>query len=160
MAWEKLDTQTLTGVNDNITTGTIAQKKFIQIISNAIQSGLIDYQQRVGTGTIDTGNNYSRRQSVNGGAESTSVNRTNIDESSSTTSPRMMISYISNISGNEKLIQTFFVNAGTLGSGNAPNRSETVGKWVTSTQFDITEVYNSQSGDYAADSNLTVFGTD
>tara|TARA_R110000824_G_scaffold256217_1_gene445242 strand:- start:203 stop:694 length:492 start_codon:yes stop_codon:yes gene_type:complete len=159
--WNKLDTQTLTGTNDNITTGTIVEKKFIQIISNVVNAvDSIDYQQRFGTGTIDTGNNYTRSQSINGGAESTSVNRSNIDSSVDSATPQIMISYAINVSGYEHLVITNFVAGANSGAGSAPARSQTVGKWVTTTQFDITEVYNSQAGDFNTDSNLTVFGTD
>ena len=42
--WNRLDTQTLTGTNDNITTGTIVEKKFIQIISNVVNAVLIQVE--------------------------------------------------------------------------------------------------------------------
>tara|TARA_R110000803_G_scaffold193967_1_gene256969 strand:+ start:1244 stop:1729 length:486 start_codon:yes stop_codon:yes gene_type:complete len=161
MVWNKLDTKTLTGTADEIVTDIIEVKKCLQIISNVLASGIMDYQQRFGNTTIDTADNYARRQTLNG-AIATSAPRSNIDEgSTATATPHMMVSNVINLSSNEKLVQTLFVNAGSLGAGNPPNVSITYGKWTnTSNQIDILNVYNSQAGDYAADSNLTVFGTD
>ena len=160
MPWNKLDTKTLTGTADEIVTDIIEVKKCLQIISNTIQSGNIDYNHRFGNTTIDSGNNYARRQTVNG-AIATSAPRSSIDASADSISPQIMVSNVINLSSNEKLVQDLFVNAGSLGAGNPPNVSITYGKWTnTSNQIDILNVYNTQAGDYAADSNLTVFGTD
>ena len=161
MAWSKLNSKTLVGTADEIVTDVIEEKKFLQIISNVLASGIMDYQQRFGNTTIDTGSNYARAQALNG-ISAVSAPRTNIDEgSTATATSHMMISNVFNVNSEEKLVETLFVNAGSAGAGNAPNFSLTWGKWANTTNaIDILNVYNSQAGDYAADSNLTVFGTD
>lgn len=161
MVWSKLDSKTLDGSAEEIVTDVFEEKKFLWIISNVINSGRVDYQQQFGNTTVETGQYYARRQVVNGVDSAGSAPRYNVDESSSSETPRMMISNVINIGAKEKLVQTLFVNAGADGAGTAPSMSLTWGKWSEATdQIDILRVYDTQSGSYATDSNLTVFGTD
>ena len=49
----------------------------------------------------------------------------------------------------------------TTGAGNAPNRTEWVGKWAnTSNAITRVDVTNTGSGSYAEGSEVTVYGTD
>tara|TARA_R110002126_G_scaffold288346_1_gene441994 strand:- start:60 stop:1217 length:1158 start_codon:yes stop_codon:yes gene_type:complete len=67
-----------------------------------------------------------------------------------------------NIAGEEKLVMGDSLYVGSLtGAGYAPSRQEYTGKWAnTSNQVDIIESENGGVGNLAADSNLSILGSD
>ena len=160
--WVEVGRTTLGSAGDTIDVSSLADKRYYMVLVDGISSGSIDFQQRFGSGgTVDTGSNYSRRQSVNGAADGTSVNRSNIDSSIDGSVNQFMVSYIANLSGKEKLVQDQIVEGGASGSGTAPERSETVGKWVnTSNPIDVMRLYNTQAGSYNTNSEVVVLGWD
>lgn len=159
--WIELGRTTLGGTADIIDTASLADKRYFIVLSYCLNSGAIELAQRLGNSTIDTGNNYARRQSVNGATDATSVSRGNIDSSINPTSPHFMVSFIANRSTSEKLVQTWYIAQNTAGAGTAPQRSDTVGKWVETTNpIDIIQTQNVGGGDFAANSQQVVLGWD
>lgn len=158
MAWAKLDSTTLGSVGDSITTSIFTTKKFIQVMANIFDSGTFSTVARFNG---DTGTNYASRFSESGGADSIDVsNSIGLVGSRSYTAPVFTISYILDIPTEEKLCISFLVGQSTAGAGTAPIRDETVMKWVN-TSDGITSItrLNQAGGDMAANSNLTVLGT-
>ena len=164
MAWAKAGTGT--GSGDDFDTGVFTASKFIQVLYHfEATGGDIHGQNRVGSTTIDSGNNYAWRYSTNGTADTTSTSRDIIYESSATSNTGesgFRFLYIGNIASEEKLIIGFSIDQVATGAGTAPNRMEIAHKWVnTSNQIDIVGGHNSSgAGDFTTDSNLSVLGSD
>ena len=81
----------------------------------------------------DSGSNYSRRYSNDGGSpDGTDISQTSLFGSGLTFGDynQFMVSYISNLSGNEKLGITHIASGQTTGASNAPSRWEGVSKWA------------------------------
>ena len=109
----------------------------------------------------DTGSNYARRYSANGGSDSTNVNQDNFPTNYDM-NPCFNILNIMNIADQEKLIEggTCELNQ-TTGAGTAPNRMELTGKWTnTSNAINQVNCYQTGSGDFAVGSEVVVLGYD
>ena len=109
----------------------------------------------------DTGSNYSIRESVNGGADSTNVSQANTDNITGTVTGNVFATvHILNEASKEKL----FISDGlesASGAGNSPERKEMVGKWAnTSAQITTIKANNGGTGSFADGSEVTVYGTD
>jgi len=154
--WEELGRDTLTTTGDSMTV-TIPVRKFLNIIVYAINSGTISTQI---TFNGDTGTNYARRRSDNGGADTSNTSEYNVSVSTAVAGIIYSESYVINIATQEKLVISSTSNI-VSGAGTAPTRRENAGKWVNTTDA-ITSVTctNNQSGSYLADSYLIVLGHD
>ena len=159
MAWGKNGTpDTLTGTADVLTISDMTANTFLGVMCQTIPSGNANPKITLNN---DTGSNYARRRSEEGGADATAVSQTEIDYGRDPTELIFTTSYMVNISSEEKLIIMNVVANNTNGAGNAPKRAEMVWKWVnTSSQITRIDVTNSQTGDFAIDSNLSALGTD
>ena len=116
---------------------------------------------RVGDGTIDTGTNYTDRFSINGGVDADTPNSDNIDFFPVTNAhDKWVVICIDNNPTGEKLIIGHTTDRNTLGAGTAPNRMETVGKWVETGQIDSIRIQNPSTGDFDAGSQVVVLGWD
>jgi hypothetical protein len=159
MAWAKNGTpDTLTGTADVLTISDMTANTFLGVMCQTIPSGNANPKMTLNN---DTGSNYARRRSEEGGSDTTVINQTEIDFGRDPTELVFSISYMINVSTEEKLVIMNNVTNNTNGAGNTPKRSEMVWKWVnTSDSITRTDVTNSQTGDFAIDSNLSVLGTD
>ena len=159
MAWAKLATKTLTSSSNTIIPSTFTGNKFLFVISHHL--GMSDATNNDAFNfNSDTASNYARRQSANGNSDTTSTSQTKA-ELYGWNYQDFAITYIVNISTEEKLLIHFKVNQGTAGAGTAPYRSENVAKW-TNTSAQITDLsYNIVSGSptFSSDSNLSILGT-
>jgi len=159
MAWAKLATDTLTGTNANLTTGTIDGKTFLHIFYHAIPSASLTHNW---TFNNDGGSDYATRDSRNGGADNTNVNGTkhNMSPAMPDSTPSFCVMYQINIATEEKLTIGFIVFQNTAGAGTAPQRVELVGKYVETTN-QITDMdLTASTSTFATDSNLSAIGTD
>ena len=159
MAWIKLGTTTLGSAGDSMAITDLTAKKFNQFLWHDLSSGNTSTSIRFNANSNAV---YSHRNSGNGGADSTQVSQTIIDEPLDYANDRMNIHYVCSISGEEKLGMMWEVTRGTAGATAAPNRAEMVYKFVPSPDADITQISytNDQSGDYDTSSNLSALGTD
>ena len=169
MAWAKDSSTTLSSASGTIASGTITTPhKFNQYLVNIPSKSNINGLNF--TFNSDTSSNYADRNSVNGGADSTSTSNgfyydDNTGGSASGGNARLQIGYIINISTEEKLGITFTVDSNGSASSTAPIRSENVGKWSnTSNQINSWGKNVNQGVPATAtlgiDSNLSVLGTD
>lgn len=161
MAWTKGGTTTLTGGSDTITVSDMTATIFNFVITH---QNITDYG--VGGQLVfanDTASNYAHNMCLNGGSNSTGTNQAHIDfASDNTTDSQFGIAYVVNIDSKEKLVLGYITSMGGSGAGNDPDRREQAAKYTGSSQFirvDITNI-NPGMGDFLADSNLTVLGTD
>ena len=164
MAWAKLATKTLAGSASNVTTDTFTASKFNQTLGHVISTGSTMYPYQRYSGNAN--NVYAYRYNENGavGADQTSVSTSGQSATQAgTANSTFVANYICSITGEEKLIISFFMESGTAGAGNAPKRVELVGKFVPSPDANITEykIYDYYSASYlATDTNATVLGSD
>ena len=158
MAWAKNGTpSTLTGTADVITISDLTAKTNLVVLWHRLNSGASAGKI---TFNSDTGYNYARRHSYNGGGDSTSTIGTGVNIYANDTTPNFVICYIINISTQEKLFMNFCVEQNTAGAGTAPNRVENIGKWANnSSQITRIDVTNTEAGDFAIGSNLSAIGT-
>ena len=132
--WEELADTTFT--SSGVSAQTFTAKKYIlcQFWFTSDASGNGQYFQLGDTGGIDTGSTYARRFSINGGADSTSANQSKIYFAPQTGAVTHFVNmFIVNNASNEKLVIVHATTNNGAGAGNAPQRRETVGKWVETT---------------------------
>jgi hypothetical protein len=159
--WVELGRTTLGSSGDNITVSSLDDKRYYMILHHSTTTG--------GNSTpairlnSDTGSNYSTRNSSNGGADSTVTSDTHAGTAVTSTGSNNLfaLSYISNLSSKEKLIQTWGTNFNSSGASNVPPRRERVSKWAnTSDVINTITHYNPDTGDFATGSELVVLGWD
>ena len=163
MAWAKNGTpDTLSGTSDTIEITDLTSKLFNQTITHLIASGAISQSLRLGSTSLDSGTNYADRLSDNGGSDVTGTTQSSIRAGGNITDiDSFIVYYFINIAAEEKLVIGHCVDESASGATTAPFRREFVGKWTnTSNQTDVLGFVNGQSGDYAANSNLSALGTD
>ncbi len=132
--WEELADTTFT--SSGVSAQTFTAKKYLWcqfwFTSDASADG--QHFQLGDTGGIDTGSTYTRRFSLNGGSDITAVNQSKIYFASQTGSATHFVNmFMVNNASNEKLVTIHSVSNNGAGAGNAPQRRETVGKWVETT---------------------------
>ena len=163
MAWGFLGTTTLVSTSDNCEITGITSKKFINVVFHGIPSGQIDGYFRFNS---DSTTKYANRRSENGNTDQTAVsqNKTFFTRGVTAypTNSTFSVGYICDIDGEEKLYIAFCATDGGTGASNDPDRMEVVGKYVPSPSARITAIndFNSDSGDWAVDTNITAIGTD
>lgn len=156
--WEELGRTTLGSAGDTITVSSFPARKYLQIHINLVGTG----------GTIsagaqfngDGGSNYSRRESNNGGADTTATSQTSMVLTGASTYINYchILNFI-NVSSLEKLGTGFRFETGTAGAGTAPGKQESTHKWAnTSSQITSITVTNTGTGDYAIGSEVVVLG--
>ena len=159
--WVELARTTLGSAGDNITVSSLDDKRYYMILHNSTTTG--------GNSTpairlnSDTGSNYSTRASSNGGSDTTATSQSHAGTAVTSTGSNNLfaLSYISNLSSKEKLIQTWGTNFNSSGASNAPSRRERVSKWTnTSDVINTITHHNPDTGDYAIGSEIVVLGWD
>ena len=154
MVWGKAGSTTLTTTGDDITS-SVSNSNTYTTMSYHINSGNIGTQIRFNG---DTGSNYSKRTSEEGGSDTTATSQSGIFSVSAGSHPMFQIEYICNISSEEKLVIGF--NGWGAGTG-APARTEIAGKWANTSDVISSMTHNNTgNGDYNTDSNLSVLGSE
>lgn len=161
MAWQKLGSTKLTTAADTITVDGFTAKKHLMIQIHTLGVGAINNRLRFNN---DSGNNYAYRISGNGGSDSTTTSHAGIPfGNGNTQDPDNAFDniYVINEQTKEKLVIGHTITDEGTGAGNAPQRNEVVAKWAnTSNAITRVDLVNTSSGDFAADSEITVYGTD
>lgn len=157
--WEELGRTTLGGTADTISVAGFAARKHLTVIITLLASTSINSAV---TFNGDTANNYSRRFSTDGGADTSEVSQAGLLAHIGTPStPQFSVHEIINVAANEKLVLSKIVSQGTAGAGNATSRREVSGKWAnTVAQITTVTVTNVGAGDYASGSSVVVLGHD
>ena len=162
-AWEELASVDLSGgAATTLSSGTFTPKKYLMIQAFCdAASGATDRKLIVGTGgSIDTGGNYSRRRADNGtDSASASSSRIMSLADGAAAGEFFVEGFFTNVSSREKMFIGQGVTQGTAGAGNAPSRTEAVGKWAnTSGQINIINIV--ADANMGTKTRLTVWGFD
>ncbi len=165
MAWQKNGTpDTLAGSGDVLEISDLTPLKFNVFLSHNIAASAVPQAfVRLGNTTADAGNNYAFRISRNSATDVTGAPNASLPFETFTgaNDSSFGIIYAVNIETDEKLTIEFNISGASGGAATVPNRQESVGKWVnTSDQFNVVNLFNSGTGDYAINSNLSALGTD
>ena len=161
--WVELGRTTLGSAASTITVSSLPDKRYYMYLVDGHRTSVtVDGFVRLGNGSVDTGSNYSRRLSPTGTSDSTLINQTGISDWYPSTSDTnfLTVGYISNLSGNEKLIMDNKVTQNTAGASTAPNRIEQVGKWINTSNPLDTVNFNASSNTFASGSEVVVLGWD
>jgi len=157
--WQELASVNASGSSNVLSSGTITAKKYlwIQCYSEGTSGDIwTDFNN-------DTGANYSRRYSIDGGSDLTNGSLTalsNFHNAGRAGKEAFSNWFIINNQSNEKLIICHSIQQNTSGAAFAPNRLEIVGKWAN-TSNQITEIdFDSKSGNFGSNSILKVWGAD
>ena len=158
--WEELKSVSLSSGADTLDTGSFTSKKYLWIQAfipeGAAHQGYIYFNN-------DTGANYARRGSINGGSDITGAPDDEINWSHDTNSAKYLNMFVINKSDKEKLCIAEYMDYNSAGAGNAPNRIEWVYKWAnTSAQISSVKLYNQEnsSTDFPSGTLLKVWGFD
>ena len=157
--WVELGRTTLGSSGDSISIASLPDKRYYMLLGNHFKTGAIAHALQMNS---DTGTSYNNRCSISGGADFTNVSRTRLENwGSGNTNPDFLVAYVSNLASKEKLVTEHFVDRGTAGAGNAPNRRENVGKWSnTSNSISEFDSFNYGAGDFTTGSEVVVLGWD
>lgn len=157
--WKQLGRTTLESAGDTISVGSLADKRYLMYLLDAKPSGVIESGYRMNG---DTNNNYSWRQSTDGGADTTDGGTSNINGDAATPSGESFsVGYLANYATKEKLLLNHNASFSTAGATVAPNRMQSVGKHAqTSVAVNALSTQNFEAGNYNTGAELVVLGWD
>lgn len=161
MAWGKTGVhETLISTDDNIEVISMSDSVFNTVLSHTISSGGNTAHYFSFNDTTDS--DYSYRQSENGAAEASAIDVADVVyDTGGDTFDKFSISYIFNISTEEKLVMGWGINAKTAGAATEPARGEFVWKWdnITDPISTIENDTSTQTGTYDIKSNISALGS-
>jgi hypothetical protein len=159
MVWAKNGTPTTLGsAGDDMDITDLTETKFKQFLIHLIPTGDASLDMTLNN---DSGSDYARRTSFDGGSDGTDTSATKLDIGFGNAHDKFYVHYWVDISGEETLGISFVCNRNTAGAGTAPRRGEQVLKYTdTSAQVTRVDCNNSLSGSYDTDSNISALGTD
>jgi len=160
--WEELGSGSSDGSSQTFTTGTFTAKKYLWFQAFNIGGGTsADVWLRVND---DTGANYVRTFTSNGGSNDVAINQSNGVSNvviSGTSGQAFCNGLIINKSDEEKFMFVDQIVNSNTGAGNAPNlRYESFNKWTnTSSQINKISIV-SQTGNFSSGCYIKVWGFD
>jgi len=153
MVWGKAGSTTLTAGGNAMTVSSLPNSVFGMALGKHTAGGT-DIKLNG-----DTDSNYAVRRNVNG---SSSENyNTNVSDAYITDSrgyPHFNVTYLCNISGEEKLWINHNVHESSGGASVATTREEAVGKWTGTGVVTSFEYHNWAGSTYASGDNVSVLG--
>ena len=149
--WEELASVELGAEADELSSGTIAAKKYLWVQAYVKKTGTANTRWRFNN---DTGSNYALRQSGNGLTDTTPSSQTSIFTHANTSDNALVNMFIINNSANEKLLIAHETARGS-------DRREVVAKWSnTSSQITEIDLVQLDSGGFSAGTLMKVWGSD
>lgn len=159
MAWELLKTDTLSGTSDTITLSSLDAKESLFVEGTILNSGsLNDIALEFNS---DSGNNYCRRYHA-GDTKSSDTNQPyiEIEQGSAFSHPFYFYANISNVQDENKICHSMFIDSNGTSTSSAPRFAEVFGVWNNSSDsINQIELQNNGSGDFAANSIFSCWGT-
>lgn len=158
MAWAKEGSDLLTCTAVTVTV-PISGVKFYTHMTHDIGSGGA-MQQLLRFSGSSGGTDYAYRRSENGGSDTTGISTHFIGGFHPQADTGFVVGYTVDISGEEKLAICWGVGDGGSGAANDPERREVVGKYTVTTTATSIDFDVSVASNFAADTELSVLGTD
>ena len=161
--WKLLGRNKIGSATSDFNVPSLDNKRYYMILTNiqGKNSSGVNWQTRMGNGSINTSSIYGMRYSLNGATDSATDNQDYIQSGTNPTDqPQFSVGYIANISGQSKLYMSRDVNQQTAGAGNAPKRGEYTGKWKSNDVVDVIGATTTSSYTMSADSEMVVLGWD
>jgi len=158
--WKELGRTTLGTAGDSISVGSLADKRYYQVLISGLDTGgAIGARMNLNG---DTGNNYAYRYSENGAADGTGTSAAvGLYSSTGQASPFFYTGYLSNLAAKEKLNLGHIIHQLAAGAATAPLRSETVNKWAnTADAVSTIACNNASAGSYNTGSEVVILGWD
>ena len=159
--WEELASVELSSASDTLSSGTITAKKYLWVQTYVkATGGTVEPDSRFNG---DSGSNYADRYSINGSSDSTGTSLTKGVRGLGCPYRAFFNDFIINNASNEKLVIRNVIYPPTSGSGSAPSRRETVGKWAnTSNQITSIDWVDNSGGAGQMDTGsiIKVWGSD
>ena len=160
MAWGKAGSTTLSSAGDDIDITSLSESKTRMIMSHVLNSGAC--QNKVTFN--DTGSSkYACRIQYNDDPEDLRVNQNFIphwDGNDNASNDQFVVSYLCDVEGEEKLGMYWSLDRGTAGAGNTIRAREMAYKFIDTPKITRFDLNNQGSGDYGADSNVTILGSE
>ena len=157
MAWGKAGSTTTTSSASSMDSGTMSASKFNQILCHVSGLSASTFCETLFNGSTS---GYDSRAKQNNGADFTRTSATDLNmfESYGNTTGAFLVSYFSNISGQEKLGVSSSVREANSAVSALPEFDEVGYLWNTTDQ--ITSMsFTPQSGTVDTDSNLSILGS-
>ena len=159
--WQELASVTASGSSTTLNSGTFTAKKYlmVEVYGTTGGSNMDNIGYRVNS---DSGSNYARRVSHNGGTDSTSASQDYIrfGGGSAAANDILVNTFIVNKSDTEKLFINECNRNRSTGAGNASDRFENTSKWAnTSSQITSIQLIN-DANNWTTDSFIKVYGAD
>ena len=158
--WQRsAEPDTLTDAGDKLENSIPIPKIFNEFLTDTINSGDAD---RLLTFNDDGTVSYADRGAIDDETTLPDTDITSIHTGTAVAidSPNLCIIDMISIPGVGKLTLTKTTGRGQAGAGNAPNRFHNAGKYIKTDKVTKVDITNSDSGEYAINSNLSSFGTD
>ena len=160
--WIELGRTTLGSTGSSIDVTGLSDKRYLMVLTDARPDGAnINMHGQINN---DTASNYAYRSSIQGAADGTTASTTSYQtiQTGGNQYQCFGVTYLAKLSAQEKLIQNWGVPANTAGAGNAPLRTESVAKWVnTSNVIDEINMINLGGGSaLITGSEVVVLGWD
>lgn len=162
LAWQRNGTpDTLTGTSDLMSIVDLSGLIFNVFLNLSIATGNVNANSRINN---DSGSLYAVRRSINAATDTTAGSQSFLSQTSWVMNTQSFeLTYLVALSGEEKLAIIFSIFQGAAGAANPPDKNEQVAKYVPSpltNTIDRFDYVQAGTGDFAADSNLSAFGTD
>ena len=164
-SWERLADITITGsASASLATGVggITAKNFLRVVVHTIADGSDTIKDIIIFNGENSGGKYCYNTSRDGGGVDSDNAEDTLRLWTGANTDRFIVFDIVNIADKEKVIHGNYTQ-NTNGTGNCPNRTEFVAKWVN-TSAQITDIQITpapdESGNYAVGSQMTIFGAD
>jgi hypothetical protein len=156
--WVELGRHTLGSTASEVFVASLPDKRYYMVLYE--DKGEATAQARLLRYNSDSGSNYANRLSSNGASESTLSSQTQHNGwNANDVTPQFNVWYIANQSGKEKLLISQGVGQSTAGAGNAPTRTEYVGKSTLSAVINRIGVIQN-AGVHGVGTTITVLGWD
>ena len=155
--WKEIGRTALGSEADEITVSSLDNYQYYTVLTSILDgTGNSSATLRLGSGSIDTGNNYSYRFARDFGSDDTGVNQSLIAGQVNANAGNSFDQYfINNRSGINKILYGLSCN-----SDSTPRNSEIAGKWVNTGLMDIVNIHNDDSGNFGTGSEVVVLGYD
>ena len=162
MAWEMLSSTILDATSDTIDSGTIDEKKSLMFQCFTLGANTeLQFQFN-----SDTGADYCSLRDNDGSASGfTNQNNVKVNATGGAASYTQQYcqGFLFNLEDNAKILTTYMAAKEATGAGTPPRRAIAVSKYIELSNY-VTSIqaiaHADNTGDFAADSYLRVYGTD